>query len=175
MFQTKKNEFYFTVSIIDDDFSVISNSLGAYEIESLNKEIKRNIIEEGFFTESNYPFTLKLNFSALVSIIEISSNITCSQIAFKADDSGRDLLGFKTTVIHEEYKLSDYPVDILCFDNIFFETDMARGMNFRGKRSGIMHNFTMDVGPGFKYIEHFCEVVQWYMMESKDIVPSICF
>ena len=43
---SKNNKFYFTESIKDDDFSVFSIPFGAYEIESLNKEIKRIIIEE---------------------------------------------------------------------------------------------------------------------------------
>ena len=33
----------------------------------------------------------------------------------------------------------------------------------------------MDVDPGYKYIEKFQGGVQWYMMESKDIISSICF
>ena len=47
-------------------------------------------------------------------------------------------------------------------------------MIFKGKTSGIIHNFTMDVDPGYKYIEKFRGGVQWYMMESKDIISSIC-
>ena len=33
----------------------------------------------------------------------------------------------------------------------------------------------MDVDPGYEYIEKFRGGVQWYMMESKDIISSICF
>ena len=33
----------------------------------------------------------------------------------------------------------------------------------------------MDVDPGYKYIEKFRSGVQWYMMESKDNISSICF
>ena len=55
------------------------------------------------------------------------------------------------------------------------ECDVAQGMTFRGKRSGIIYNFTMDVNLGYKYIEKFRGGVQWYMMESKDILSSICF
>ena len=87
----------------------------------------------------------------------------------------RDLLGFKPKINHEEYNLSDYPVDILSIDNVFLECDIAQGIIFRGKRSGIIHNFTMDVDPGYKYIQKFRGGVQWYMMESKDIISSICF
>ena len=48
-------------------------------------------------------------------------------------------------------------------------------MIFRGRPSGIIHKFTMDVGPGYKYIETFRGGVQWYMMESKDFISSISF
>ena len=33
----------------------------------------------------------------------------------------------------------------------------------------------MDVDPGQKHIEKFRGGVQWYLMESKDIISSICF
>ena len=84
----------------------------------------------------------------------------------------RNLLGFIKATIYEENKLSQNPVDILSFENIFLECDFAQGMIFRGKRSGIIHNFNMIVDPG--YIEKFRGGVQWYMMESKDIISSIC-
>ena len=48
-------------------------------------------------------------------------------------------------------------------------------MIFKDKRTGIIHNFTMDVDPGYKYNEKFRRGVQWYMMESKDIISSLCF
>ena len=48
-------------------------------------------------------------------------------------------------------------------------------MFFKGRRSGIIHNFTMDVDPGYKYIVKFRGNVQWYMMESKDVISSISF
>ena len=62
----KSIKFYFTVSNKVDNFSVISIPLGAYEIESLDKETKRYNIEEGNFTESYYPFKAKLNFRSLI-------------------------------------------------------------------------------------------------------------
>ena len=168
------NKFYFTKSLSDEDgFVQITITPGAYELESLNNEIKRIIIDEEHYTEANYPFTIKPNFSTLGSIIEISTQGPV--ITFVPDDSIRDLLGFKKTTIFEEYNLSQNPVDIISFDNIFLQCDIAEGMIFGGKRSGIIHNFTTDVDPGYKYIEKFRGGVQWYMMESKDIISSICF
>ena len=43
------------------------------------------------------------------------------------------------------------------------------------KRSGVIHNFAMDVDLGFKYIEKFRGGVHWFMVESKDIISSLCF
>ena len=91
------------------------------------------------------------------------------------NDSINDLLGFHSIILYEEYKLSPNPVDILSFDNIFLECYIAQGMTFKGKRTGIIHNHTMDVDPGHKYSEKFRGGVQWYMMEPKDVISSICF
>ena len=168
------NNFYFIKSITDKDgYIQITIPPGAYELENLINEIEWIIINGEHYTETNYPFTIKPNFSTLGSIIEISTQGPV--ITFVPDDSIRDLLGLNTTTIYEEYNLSPNPVDILSFDNIFTETDIAKGMIFKGKRTGIIHNFTMDVDPGYKYIGKFRGGVQWYMMESKDIVSSICF
>ena len=91
------------------------------------------------------------------------------------EDSIGSLLGFDETILWKEYNLSSNPVDIISFDNLFIETVIAQGMIFKCKRSGIIHNFTMDVDPGYKYIEKFRGNIQWYMMESKDIISSINF
>ena len=169
----KNNNFYFTVSINDDDFSVFSIPPGAFELESLNDEIKRIIIKEVYFTEENYPFVIKPNFSTLGSIIEISRQEPL--ISSLADDCIKSLLGFNAVTLYEEYNLSPSPVDILSFDNIFLECDIAQRMIFRGKRSGIFLNFTIDVDPAHKCIGKFRGRVQCYMMGSKDFISSISF
>ena len=88
------------------------------------------------------------------------------------EDSIRNLLAFRETMIFKEYNLPDNPVDIL-FDNIFLESGNARGMLFRGKRSNIVHNWTMTVDPGYKYVEKLARGVTGYMMETKDVVSRI--
>ena len=64
---------------------------------------------------------------------------------------------------------------MLSFDKVSPEPNIARVMIFKGKRSGILHDFTMGVDPGYKYLEKFRGGVQWYMMESKDIISTISF
>ena len=78
---SKNNKIYFAKSK-SDETSLITIPPGAYEIESLNNEIKRINIDEGHFTEANYPFTIEPNFSAVGSINEIKSDSTGTQNIF---------------------------------------------------------------------------------------------
>ena len=165
--------FYFKKNFKDGEFTQISISQGAYEIECLNNEIKRIIIDEGHYSENNYQFNIKPNFSTLGSIVEIPQ--TGPIISFVVENNTGKLLGFDETILYNEYNLSPNPVDILSFDNNFLETDIAQGMIFKGKRSGIVHNFAMDVDPGYKYIEKLRGGIQWYMMDTKDFISSINF
>ena len=48
-------------------------------------------------------------------------------------------------------------------------------MTFKDRRSGKIRNPTVDVMPGYKYIEKVRGGVQWFLMESKNIISSISF
>ena len=136
----KNNKFHFLVSFNDDDFCKKTISPRAYEAEGLNTEIKRNVIDEGHFTEASYPLAIQPNFSNLRFFIKTSSNINGSQNVFTPDDIIGDLLGFQSKVTHEEYNLSAYPGDTLSIDYIFVECDIAQAMICRGRRNGIAQN-----------------------------------
>ena len=168
---SKNNKFYFINPA--NEIVMITIPHGAYELESLDLEMKRIIIEEGHIKKDFYPFSIKPNFSKIGSIIEITDPNFL--IDFTYDNTIRDLLGFNAVILEDEYILSQNPVDILSFDNIFLECDIAQGMIFKGKKSSNIHNFTMDVDPGYKYIEKFRGGVMWFMMESKDIISSVFF
>ena len=145
---SKNNKLHFLKDIPDEDgYIQITITPCAYEIESLNKEIKRISIDEGRYSNSSYPFTIKPNFSTLGSIIEISPQGPI--ISFIFDDSIRNHSGYHAITLSEESNLSQNPVDMLSFDKNFLECHIAQGMMiFKGKISGIIHNFTMDVDPG---------------------------
>ena len=83
------NKFYFKKTCSDEDGLVqITIPPGAWEIEGFHKELRRIIIAEVLFTEANYPFKIKPNFSTLGSIKEISPQGPI--ISFMFDDSKRD-------------------------------------------------------------------------------------
>ena len=167
--QVKKKKFYFAKSITDKvAFIQISILPSAYNLENLKNEIKRIIIEEGHFTEVDYPFTIWPIFLTLGSITETSRQETL--ISFLSNDSIGNLLGFTAVTIYEDYNLSPNPTDILSFDKIFSETDFAQRKIFKGKRSRIIHIFNMDAVPGYKVVEKTRDGGQRYMMESKDFI-----
>ena len=124
--------------IIEENFLQLTIPSGAYELESLNDEIKSIIIDKGQYTELDYPFTIKTKFSTLGGVIEIKPQGAI--IGFVFDDSIRNLFGFRGTMLIKEYNLSHNPVDILSFDNIFVECDIARTWLFGSKRSNFIHN-----------------------------------
>ena len=139
----------------------------------MNIEIGRIIIDEGQFTEADYPFTIKPMFATLGSIIENSTQGPL--FSFSSSDNKRHLLGFKGTALYEECNLLPNPVDILSSDNIFSEWEIAQGKIFKGRRSAINHNFTMDLDPGYKNIDKLRGGAQWYLMESINIISTVCF
>ena len=144
----------------------------ADDIPSFQTKIKELIIENGDATEENYPFLIRPNYSNNHSIIEIADGW---EIDFTQNKTIRDVLGFGKKIINEEINFSENPVEIISFDNIFIETNIAKGLIINGKRSGIIHNFTMDVNPGYRYIEKFRGGIQWYMLENIDFISNISF
>ena len=171
--ENRNNKFHFRKSLAEEVFIQIRIPNGAYEIESLNNEIKRNNIDEEHYTEANYSFKIRANFSTLGSIVEVQPQ--GPMISFVLNNSNGKLLGFNETILYKEFNSSPDTVDKLSIDNIFIHTDKAQGTLFGGRRSGLVHNFTKDVDPGYKYIEKFRGGVQWYMMESKDVISNISF
>ena len=115
--------------------------------------------------ESNYPFQIKPKFSIPVFVIEISPQGPI--ISFVFDDSIRNLLDFNETILFKERSLSPNPVDILSNDIIFLERDIAKGRICKQKRSGINHIWTLEVNPGYKYVEFFVGGITGYTMETK--------
>ena len=73
-----------------------------------------------------------------------------SKVSFLPDDRVRSVFGFNAVTLYEKHNLSFNPIDNLSFDNLFLETDIAQAMIFKGKRSGIIRNLTMDVPPVYK-------------------------
>ena len=97
-------------SLFDEDFFQIRIPIGPYELESLNDDIKRNIIAEEHFTESDSPFHIKPIFSTLGSIIEKKPQVRLNGSVFNG--SIGNLLGFEEIILYKGKNVSPNPVDI---------------------------------------------------------------
>ena len=64
---------------------------------------------------------------------------------------------------------------ILLIFHHFLECNTAHGKIFKGRRSNIIHNWTMTVDPGYKYVKKFAGGVTWYMTETNDVISSFSF
>ena len=92
--------FFFKKTITNEKYFIqITIPGGAYEMESMDNEIKRITIDKGHYTAIDYPFKIKPNFSTLGSIIEISPKGPI--IGFVFDDIIRNLLGFNETILYK--------------------------------------------------------------------------
>ena len=91
-------KLYFAKMITDKDgFLQITIPQNAFELESLTNEIRRIIIDEGHFTQTDYQFRIIPFFLTLGSIIEISEQGPL--IRFQPDGSTRNFLGFNASTI----------------------------------------------------------------------------
>ena len=145
---------------------------GAYELEAIDLEIKRLMVLNGDSDGETFPISIKPNFTTQGSIIEIEDGW---EVEFTHGGTIRNILGFDSRLVNKKYNLSDHLVDIISFDNIFVECDIAQGMVINGKRTRVIHNFTMDVNPAYKYIEKFRGGIMWFIMETKDFISEINF
>ena len=116
-------------------------------MESLSDEIEGNKFKKGCFTPELYPFKITPNFSTLGGFIEIKPNFIGSGISFLHDDSRREFLRFDSVVIYDQYNLSHNPVEILSFDNMFMETNIAQGMTFQIDLQPILINLRWTLIP----------------------------
>ena len=103
---------------------------------------------------------MKPYLSTLDGIMDFKSKFIGSQISFVHNDSLGDLLGFDLIVLNEQNNLSPKTVDKLLSEKNFLESNDAQGLTFKGRRSRVNCNSTMDVSPGYKYIEAFRRGVQ---------------
>ena len=96
------------------------------------------------------------------------------EIDFTQKRTLKQLPGSNSKLMGESYNLSDHQVAII-LDNVFFESNFAKGLIFNGRKCGTIHNFNMDTYPRRNYLKTFDGIVTWYIMECKEFISSITF
>lgn len=148
---------------INDEIIVIP--IGSYEVDDIAAYIKRELKKISKTLAEN--FELKANNNTLKC--EIKSNGT---IYFNRGNTIGKLLGFSATVLKPNIlNISDLPVNIIKINTIRVDCNIIEGSYFNDKAMHILHEFSLNVPPGYKINEVPRNVI--YLPVTADQIRSI--
>lgn len=131
----KNNRFYYGSE------EVIEIPEGTYELQDISDYIKSKI--------QNASIKLLCNNNTLKTTIICSKNIN-----FEKEDTFRNLLGYDKQILKaNKLHVSQFPVNILPTTVIRIECDIVSGSYVNGEPSHIIHEFALNVPPGYRIIE----------------------
>src|SRR5579863_7993236 len=160
-------------------WKVISLQTGAYELDAINNEIKRQMKING---DNADIITISAEISTLRSIVNILSAAEAAQAAQAAgaaaqteykvafeEGSIASLLGFSDGELNPGYNLSLNIVDIIPINTILVNMDIIQGSYVNGKDSPAIYAFYPSVSPGYKIIERPSPALTYFLLSSHDI------
>jgi hypothetical protein len=126
----------------------ITLPVGAYEIDSLNDYIQKQLMKN---THAEL-FDIRANHTTLRCIINI--NMLNTKIKFNHDKSLKYLLGFERDILEDvgEHE-SENIVNIMPVNTILVNCDVIEGSYLNGSCKPIIYSFFPDVPPGYKINE----------------------
>ena len=142
-------------------------STGSYELESINNEIKRQLIANG---DIEMGIDITANISTLKSIVNIN-NPNC-KVDFGVPNSIGSVLGFETLtdpVIGHGYNVSPNIVDIIQVNSILVNIDIIMGSYVNGSSSPTIYSFYPNVAPGYKIVERPNPSLIYFPVSRHDI------
>jgi hypothetical protein len=151
---------------IDDGVSwkTITLNTGAYELQAINNEIKRQIIANG---DDENAFNITANISRLTSIVNIEN--PTYKIDFNIENSIGPMLGFTKVIIGHGYNESSNIVNIMQVNSILVNIDIIMGSYVNGSQSPTLYSFYPNVSPGYKIVERPNPSLIYYPLSRYDI------
>lgn len=151
---------------IDDGttWKTIALNTGAYELQGINNEVKRQIIVNG---DDESAINITANISRLTAIVSIEN--PRYKIDFSVDNSIGSVLGFKKTVVGFGYNESSNIVNIMPVNSILVNIDIIMGSYVNGYQSPTLYCFHPNVSPGFKIVERPNPTLIYYPLSRHDI------
>lgn len=151
-------------------WKTISLEKGSYELEAINDEIQKQMIEKGDYdANNNEPYiTISAHISQLRSIIHIS-NISYL-IDFNTENSIGSVLGFKNIIIGYGHSKSQDIVNITQINLVLVNTDIISGSYVKGSMSSAIYAYDPNkVSPGYKIEEKPNPSLIYYSVNRKKI------
>src|SRR5580692_760055 len=154
------------------NWKIIAFKTGAYELQEINKEIKRQMKSND---DNDAAITIVANVSRLTSIINIASENY--KIDFSVPNSIGSILGFVTSgpassgaqIIGYGYTESPNIVDIMAVNSIMVNIDIIMGSYVNGYPSPTIYSFYPNVSPGYKIVERPNPSLIYYPLSRDDI------
>src|SRR5580698_925515 len=155
------------------NWKIIAFKTGAYELQEINKEIKRQMKSND---NNDAAITIVANVSRLTSIINIASEDY--KIDFSVPNSIGSILGFGATsgsassgaqIIGYGYTESPNIVDIMAVNSIMVNIDIIMGSYVNGFPSPTIYSFYPNVSPGYKIFERPNPSLIYYPLSRDDI------
>jgi hypothetical protein len=144
-------------------WKTINLSTGAYELNAINNEIKRQIIAND---DSDSAIDITADVSTLRSIVTIDN--LKYKVDFGVPNSIGSVLGFETVIGHG-YNVSPKIVDIIQVNSILVNIDIIMGSYVNGSSSPAIYSFYPNVAPGYKIVERPNPSLIYYPISRQDI------
>src|SRR5260221_8770773 len=158
---SKNNQFkYFNGQM----WKIITLNTGAYELESINNEIIRQIIVNG---DDKKSISILPELSTLSCIIDIKN--PDYKVDFKIENSIAKTLGFINETLNSGYNLSPKIVQIIKINSILVNIDIIMGSYVNGSNSPAIYSFYPNVPPGYKIVERPNPKLIYYPLSRHDI------
>lgn len=159
----KNNIFTYST---DDGISwkTVTLNTGAYELQAINNEIKRQIIANG---DDESALNIAANISRLTSIVTIEN--LSYKVDFGVANSIGSLLGFDKIVVGHGYNESSSIVNIMQINSILVNIDIIMGSYVNGLQSPTLYSFYPNVSPGYKIVERPNPSLLYYPISRHDI------
>ena len=106
------------------------------------------------------------------AIIETTNNY---QVDFIQPGKFRELLGFNERLLTSVRNTLNKVVVILSTSNSFINCSFANGMIIKSDKSGIIHNWTVDVNSGWLYVGNFRGETIWHDLIQTYQIISMTF
>lgn len=131
---------------------------GSYEIDTLNKEIRRLMFDNGDYDETattvnkRFYITLSINDGTKCSIIFITN--PQYRVDFTAPNTMRELLGFGEEILSKPYNESTVGIQASKILSIYVNTNIATGGRSNAKKRPYIFSFNPNsVGSGYRLYE----------------------
>ena len=159
----KNNKFSYSTDN-GNTWKTIALNTGAYELDAINNEIKRQLIANG---DEDSAITITANVSRLTSIVSIGN--LAYKIDFGIENSIGSVLGFGAVVVGHGYNESPNIVDIMQVNSILVNIDIIEGSYVNESSSPTIYSFYPNVAPGYKIVERPNPSLIYYPITRHDI------